>query len=97
MDERQTNLITCQRRQRDLSPFEHVLPLRVPMDCATSAGDQTGELAAAAQQEPQLRAERVLDIKRQLGEGRYEIEEKLSVVVDRLLEDLLMSFDEQLR
>ncbi len=89
MDERQTNLTTRQRRQRDLSPSEHVLPLRVPMDCATSAGDQTGELAAAAQQEPQLKAERVLDIKRQLGEGRYEIEEKLSVVIDRLLEDLL--------
>ncbi len=89
MDERQTNLTTCQRRRRDLSPFEHVLPRRVPMDCATSAGDQTGELGAAAQREPQFGAERVLDIKRQLGEGRYEIEEKLSVVVDRLLEDLL--------
>jgi len=51
--------------------------------------NQTGGSAATGQQEPQFRVEKVLDIKRQLAEGRYNIEEKLDVVVDRLLEDLL--------
>jgi anti-sigma28 factor (negative regulator of flagellin synthesis) len=47
--------------------------------------------AAVAGQEPSFRVEKVLDIKRQLAEGRYDIAEKLDVVVDRLLEDLLVA------
>jgi anti-sigma28 factor (negative regulator of flagellin synthesis) len=45
--------------------------------------------ATVAKQEPQFRAEKVLDIKRQLAEGRYDIAGKLDVVVDRLFEELL--------
>ena len=45
--------------------------------------------AAVAEPEPQFRVEKVLDIKRQLAEGRYDIAAKLDVVVDRLLEELL--------
>jgi anti-sigma28 factor (negative regulator of flagellin synthesis) len=45
--------------------------------------------AAMAKQEPQFRVEKVLDIKRQLAEGRYDIADKLDVVVDWLLEELL--------
>lgn len=41
------------------------------------------------EQEPSFRADKVLDVKRQLAEGRYDITDKLDVVVDRLLEDLL--------
>ena len=59
------------------------------MDSAMCIENQTGGSAAVGQQEPQFRVEKVLDIKRQLAEGRYEIEEKLDIVVDRLLEDLL--------
>jgi len=54
----------------------------------TCAENQTGWTAATGQQVPQFRVEKVLDIKRQLAEGRYDIEGKLDVVVDRLLEDL---------
>lgn len=50
---------------------------------------EPGSPAAVAEQEPSFRVEKVLDIKRQLAEGRYEIAEKLDVVVDKLLEDLL--------
>ena len=50
---------------------------------------ELGSPAAVAEQEPLFRAEKVLDIKRQLAEGRYDIATKLDVVVDRLLEDLL--------
>ena len=45
--------------------------------------------AAVAEQEPQFRVEKVLDIKRQLAEVRYDIAGKLDVVVDWLLEELL--------
>jgi len=41
------------------------------------------------EQEPPFRVEKVLDIKRQLAEGRYDLADKLDVVVDRFLEDLL--------
>jgi len=59
------------------------------MDSVMCAENQTGGSTTTGQQEPQFRVEKILDIKRQLAEGRYEIEEKLDVVVDRLLEDLL--------
>lgn len=38
--------------------------------------------------EQEIRVEKVLDIRRQLGEGRYSLAERLDVVVDRLLDDL---------
>ena len=59
------------------------------MNSVTCVENQTEWAAATGQQVPQFRVEKILDIKRQLGEGRYDIEEKLDVVVDRLLEDLL--------
>ncbi len=34
---------------------------------------------------PEVRIDKVLDIRRQLGEGRYSIKERLDVVVERLL------------
>lgn len=36
-----------------------------------------------------IRIEKILDIKRQLMEGRYSLADKLDVVVDRLLDSLL--------
>lgn len=42
-----------------------------------------------AQQAPEINVEKVLAIRRQLGEGRYSVAEKLDVVVDRILEKLL--------
>lgn len=50
---------------------------------------ELGHVVAAAQHAPEIRVERVLMIRRQLGEGRYRVAEKLNVVVDRILEDLL--------
>ena len=46
-------------------------------------------VVAAVQCAPEIRIERVLMIRRQLEEGRYRVAEKLNVVVDRILEDLL--------
>jgi hypothetical protein len=50
---------------------------------------ELGDVVAAVQHAPQVRVEKVLMIRCQLGEGRYYIAEKLNVVVDRILEDLL--------
>jgi hypothetical protein len=44
---------------------------------------------ATAEQAPEIDVEKVLSVRRQLGEGRYSVAEKLDVVVDRLLEKLL--------
>lgn len=47
------------------------------------------EETALALEEPEIRVEKVLDIRRQLGEGRYSITDRLDVVIDRIIEDLL--------
>jgi hypothetical protein len=36
----------------------------------------------------QIRVDRVLEIRRQLGEGTYSIADRLDVVVERIMEDL---------
>jgi anti-sigma28 factor (negative regulator of flagellin synthesis) len=37
---------------------------------------------------PEIRVDKVLEIRRQLGEGTYSIEDRLDVVVDKIIEDL---------
>ena len=52
-------------------------------DCET---EKEGYTADSTQE---LRIDKVLQVRRQLGEGRYCIFEKLDVVTDRILEELL--------
>jgi len=44
--------------------------------------------ASARKERQEIRADKVLEIRRQLGEGTYSIEDRLDVVVDRIIEDL---------
>ncbi len=37
---------------------------------------------------PEVRKEKVLNVRRQLTEGKYDINERLDVALDRVLEDL---------
>ncbi|HUS74130.1 MAG TPA: hypothetical protein VMY06_13805 [Sedimentisphaerales bacterium] len=37
---------------------------------------------------PEVRKKKVLDVRRQLTEGKYDLGERLDVVLDRVLEDL---------
>ena len=37
---------------------------------------------------PEVRREKVLDVRRQITEGRYDINERLNIAVDKVLEDL---------
>lgn len=43
--------------------------------------------------EQEVRVEKVLSVKRQLHEGRFSVAEKLSVALDRMLEELLQPDD----
>ncbi len=51
----------------------------------------TAELDSAVllEDEPaDIRVDKVLEIRRQLGEGTYSIEDRLDVVIDRIIADL---------
>jgi hypothetical protein len=37
---------------------------------------------------PEVRKEKVLDVRRQISEGKYELNERLDVALDRVLEEL---------
>ena len=37
---------------------------------------------------PEVRREKVLDVRRQLTEGKYNLNERLDIALDRVLEDL---------
>ena len=37
---------------------------------------------------PEVRQEKVLDVRRQISEGKYELNERLDVALDRVLEEL---------
>jgi len=39
-------------------------------------------------EQPEIRVEKVLDIRRQLGEGTYSLADRLDVVIDRIIQDL---------
>lgn len=45
--------------------------------------------AVTAEDSPEIRVDKILSVRRELGEGRYSVVEKLDIVVDRLLEVLL--------
>ena len=54
--------------------------------------DITGAWSSSAvlmeDEQPEVRVEKVLEIRRQLGEGRYNIADRLDVVIERIIEDL---------
>ena len=52
-------------------------------DCETRKEDGNDEST------PEIRVDKILSVRRQLGEGRYYVFDKLDVVTDRLLEELL--------
>jgi hypothetical protein len=38
---------------------------------------------------PEVRREKVLDVRRQLTEGKYELNDRLNIALDKVLEDLI--------
>ena len=49
---------------------------------------QEPDLQPPQPRESEIRVEKVLDIRRQLGEGTYSIADRLEVVIERIIEDL---------
>ncbi len=47
-----------------------------------------GRTARAEEEQPEVRVEKILEIRRQLGEGRYSIADRLDVVIERIINDL---------
>jgi hypothetical protein len=39
---------------------------------------------------PEVRKQKILDVRRQLTEGKYDLSQRLDVTVDKVLEDLTM-------
>jgi len=54
--------------------------------CAKNAGLDSAILAE--DELTDIRVDKILEIRRQLGEGTYSIEDRLDVVVERIMEDL---------
>ena len=49
---------------------------------------ETGVAVLDTEDQAEIRVDKVLDIRRQLGEGRYSLADRLDVVVDRLMDAL---------
>lgn len=56
------------------------------------AGAQTplGQLLEQMSKLPEVRTEKVLNLRRQICRGQYKVDEKLDATVDKILEDLLI-------
>jgi len=46
------------------------------------------DLASRAREVPEIRADRVAEIRRQIESGEYETEERLNLALDRLLDEI---------
>ncbi len=59
------------------------------MNSYRHTGHCEGAVAVLAEDnEPPIRVDKIMEIRRQLGEGRYNIAEKIDSVVDRLCDAL---------
>jgi anti-sigma28 factor (negative regulator of flagellin synthesis) len=58
-----------------------------PVDSAT-ASDEVQESRAQPPAASEIRVDKVLEIRRQLGEGTYSIADRLDVVIERIIVDL---------
>lgn len=70
--------------------------LKYKDDCKTEellqAGAKTplGQLLEKIAQLPEVRYEKVLNLRRQICKGNYKIEEKLKAAADKIIEELLI-------
>jgi negative regulator of flagellin synthesis FlgM len=47
-----------------------------------------GEVLRKIASLPEVRQEKILDVRRQLTEGKYNLNERLNIALDKILEDL---------
>jgi hypothetical protein len=73
-------------RRRNLLSDEDLLMEQILENInATPIGQVLKKIASL----PEVRKQKVLSVRRQLTEGRYDLNERLEVVLDRVLDDLL--------
>ncbi len=58
------------------------------MSLPYDADDVRSGVTSVAEDEPEIRAEKVLQIRRELGEGTYSIADRLDVVIERIIREL---------
>jgi hypothetical protein len=58
------------------------------MSLPYDADDVRSGVASVAEDEPEIRVEKVLQIRRELGEGTYGIADRLDVVIERIIREL---------
>jgi anti-sigma28 factor (negative regulator of flagellin synthesis) len=74
----------------------HYQTLGLKDDCKTEellqAGAKTplGQLLEKMAELPEVRFEKVLNIRRQICRGQYKLDEKLDAAIDKMLEELLI-------
>ncbi len=64
----------------------------IPLNCCPGSKARGGITAPVVQNIrplPQVRKKKILEVRRQLAEGTYDIDERLHAVLGRLLDDLV--------
>jgi len=77
---RQTNFVG-----HDLAADEDLLMEQILENINTTPIGQVLKKIASL---PEVRREKILDVRRQLTEGKYNLNERLDIVLDKVLEDL---------
>lgn len=73
------------RRNKNLTPDEDLIMEQILKNItATPIGKVLKKIAEL----PEVRQEKILNLRRQLTEGKYDLNERLDVVLDRVLEEL---------
>jgi anti-sigma28 factor (negative regulator of flagellin synthesis) len=56
----------------------------------TSSQTPLGQLLEKISKLPEVRTEKVINLRRQICNGQYKVDEKLDATIDKILEDLLI-------
>jgi hypothetical protein len=71
--------------ERDLAPDQDLVMEQILENInSTPIGQVLKKIASL----PEIRREKVLNLRREITEGRYDLAERLDVALDRVLEDL---------
>jgi hypothetical protein len=70
------------------STFVRAIGVGREMEQSCGIANARRSAALAPGEHPDIRVDKVLEIRRQLGEGTYDLEDRLDIVIERIIEDL---------
>ena len=84
------NRINCQNRQvipdaKKSAPDDDIIMEEILENLNTTPIGQVLKKIASL---PEIRKDKVLNVRRQLTDGKYDLNERLNIALDRVLEDL---------